>query len=428
MASVAVRKTERSAAAVLAGWMRRIIEDERLDLGPPDVEAAATDGKLPDIVIYATGRSRSALCPIECKLPAADADDEGLKEAARLKAVSRQAPFFATTNFRKLYWYSTEKAGRPTPPFEHILDIFDLADIADIDLLEETRFAAPAQRRLADFLRALVDVRSGRKPERPPAPDQIMVRGLRELVDRLGARLHSVIAERAHKDAAFREQLARWFHEQAWSFTGGEDDFARAARQAAFLLANKVLFYHVLQARRPRDLDPLQVPDGISRGGLLRRLLDAFFSEVVKRIDYETIYDADFIDDVAFPDDRDAVDAVVRLVRFLRRYDPGKLGYDVIGPIFEQLVPPDDRHVLGQYFTPSTVVDLILRFAVRHETDVVLDPACGAGTFLVRAYHLKRILNPRLEHHRILDGLWGADIAKFPAHLSTINLVLGDLA
>ncbi|GAH11650.1 unnamed protein product, partial [marine sediment metagenome] len=53
--------------------------------------------------------------------------------------------------------------------------------------------------------------------------------------------------------------------------------------------------------------------------------------------------------------------------------------------------------------------------------------ACGAGTFLVRAYQHKKLMNQFLKHEEILDTLWGNDIAKFPAHLSTINLAIRDL-
>jgi hypothetical protein len=423
-----VRKTERSAVAVVAGWMRAVIIDERLDLGPPDVDTIADDRKSPDVVIFETARSQNALCVLEFKLPEHDADDEVLKGAAHEKAVRRGAPYFGTCNFRKLYWFSTERASRLAEPWEQIIQIFDLSDIEDLDVLEETRTVADSKSALRDYLFALVEARDGRRPTSPLAPDRQMVAGLRELVLRLGRRLQVVIAERARSEPAFVRKLAEWFNQQAWSFLGMPTDFARAARQAAFLLANKVLFYHVLQARRPRDLDPLQLPEGISRGALLRKQLNAFFDDVVERIDYETIYDADFIDDVAYPDDPVAVDLVVRIVRLLARYDLGKIGFDIVGPIFEQLIPAKERHVLGQYFTRSEIVDLILRFAIRHEDDLVMDPSCGAGTFLVRAYQYKRTLNPRLTHERLLRTVWGVDIAKFPAHLATINLALGDLS
>lgn len=116
------------------------------------------------------------------------------------------------------------------------------------------------------------------------------------------------------------------------------------------------------------------------------------------------------------------------MVEVLGRYDFSKLGYEVIGRIFEKLIPDEERHILGQYFTNADVVDLILRFCVKHESDKVLDPACGAGTFLVRSYQHKKLMNQRLAHEDVLKALWGNDIAKFPAHLTTINLAINDPA
>ena len=106
--------------------------------------------------------------------------------------------------------------------------------------------------------------------------------------------------------------------------------------------------------------------------------MQAYFNEVLK-IDYETIYTADFIDTIAFPEAEEVVKEIKELIKVLRRYDFSKLGYDVIGRIFERLIPQDERHNLGQYFTNPDIVDLILRFCLKHEDDKVLDPACGAG-------------------------------------------------
>jgi type I restriction-modification system DNA methylase subunit len=151
-----------------------------------------------------------------------------------------------------------------------------------------------------------------------------------------------------------------------------------------------------------------------------------YFDEVLK-IDYETLYTTDFIDIIAFPDDDVLVKQIKELVSILNRYNFGTLGYDILGRIFERLIPQDERHTLGQYFTSADVVDLILLFCSQNENDKLLDPSCGAGTFLVRGYQQKKLMNQHKKHEEILDKLWGNDIAKFPAHLSTINLAIKDL-
>jgi type I restriction-modification system DNA methylase subunit len=67
-------------------------------------------------------------------------------------------------------------------------------------------------------------------------------------------------------------------------------------------------------------------------------------------------------------------------------------------------------------------VDLIDSFCIRSASATILDPACGSGSFLVRAYDRKRAINAERSHFAMLGDLFGCDIAVYPAHLATLNL------
>lgn len=422
------RKTERSAVAVLMHWMREIIEKKGLDLGLPDVDTTGADRKSPDTVIYESRRSKNVLCVIEAKPPYYDPfDQDALKEPARKKAVQRKAKYFATTNFRRLIWFNTERVNAGESQEAQIVDKYILSELENIDLIDEIRYRESIKRELERFLLKLYAVSTGKEPEPKHALDEILIFRLQEKIRKLSYYYQSVIYDQCHKDRRFSKKLRRWFNEQGWNFTWQQNDFDKAARQTAYLLANKILFYEALRAKRPDKLDPLEVPKSLTKGSTLKTQLQGFFQEVLK-IDYESIYTTDFIDYLAFPDSKEVVKEIRELVELVREYDFSTLGFDIIGRIFESLIPLDERHNLGQYFTNPDVVDIILQFCMKHEQDKVLDPACGAGTFLVRAYQHKKLMNDMLTHEDILNKLWGTDIAKFPAHLSTINLAINDLS
>jgi hypothetical protein len=422
-----VRKTERSAVAVMMHWMREIIEKKNLDLGLPDVETIGKDKKSPDTVIYESRRSKNVLCVIEAKRPYYDPfDQDQLKEPAHKKAVRRRAKYFATTNFRKLIWFATQRVNANEPPERQIVDRFALSEIEDLDSLEETRYSESIKIKLEEFLTKLYSIYTGIQPEPKHAVDEILVFRLQEKISKLSYYYQSIIYDQCHKDRRFSKKLRRWFNEQGWSFAWQQPDFDKAARQTAYLLGNKILFYEAVRAKRPTELDPLEIPAGLTKGSTLKTQLQGFFQEVLK-IDYESIYTTDFIDRLAFPDSKEVVKEIRELVDLVREYDFSKLGFEIIGRIFESLIPSEERHNLGQYFTNPDVVDIIVRFCMKHEDDKILDPACGAGTFLVRAYQHKKLMNQALAHEKILEKLWGTDIAKFPAHLSTINLAINDL-
>ena len=68
-------------------------------------------------------------------------------------------------------------------------------------------------------------------------------------------------------------------------------------------------------------------------------------------------------------------------------------GRDLLGTLYQDLFPRSVRHALGEYYTPDWLADHVLD-AVEYDGDPrdrLLDPACGSGTFLLRA--IRRIVD-----------------------------------
>ncbi|MFQ5998861.1 MAG: N-6 DNA methylase, partial [Candidatus Bathyarchaeia archaeon] len=52
---------------------------------------------------------------------------------------------------------------------------------------------------------------------------------------------------------------------------------------------------------------------------------------------------------------------------------------------YEAQIPYATKRIRGQYDTPSPVVELVTRLAVKDHLSKVLDPACGTGNFLLKS-------------------------------------------
>src|SRR3990170_370517 len=421
-------KTERTANQKFVEWLNQIIREQSLPIGFSEQETVGSDRKQPDIVIYKSPQSNDALCVIELKPPYFDPFDfKELKKPAWDKAVQRKASYFGCSNFQKLIWYKTEEANRQSDESIQIAGIYELSPIEHLEFIEEPQFKNSAIKGIEKFLFDLAAVYTNKKAVPLLPIDEFLIWRLHEKNHRLASFYKNIIRDKFHKDSAFAKTLSIWFVEQQWIFAGQESDFDKAARQTAYLLINKILFYQALKAKQTK-LASLVIPDDLTAGGQLQKHLQSYFSYITENIDYETIYSTDFIDQIAFPDSRVVVEEIKDLINIVKKHDFSKIGFDVIGRIFERLIPQEERHNLGQYFTSPDVVDLILKFCLKHEDDKIIDPSCGAGTFLVRAYQHKKLMNNRLIHQEILESLWGVDIAKFPAHLATINLAINDLS
>ncbi|MFA6966991.1 N-6 DNA methylase [Bosea sp. (in: a-proteobacteria)] len=109
---------------------------------------------------------------------------------------------------------------------------------------------------------------------------------------------------------------------------------------------------------------------------------------------------------------------------------------DVLKSLYESLIDPDERHDLGEYYTPDWLAARVVAAAVPRPLEQrVLDPSCGSGTFLFHA--LRRLIaagkEARLPPAEIVaacaDKVFGIDVHPVAVALARVTwlLALGDL-
>lgn len=164
------------------------------------------------------------------------------------------------------------------------------------------------------------------------------------------------------------------------------------------------------------------------RTAYIRQDLNTAFEHVIQEIDFEAIYEHDEIYS-EIPLDNVA-EKIESFISELDDQDLSQFDSDVIGRIYEGVIPAEQRHEMGEYYTPPAICDLISELTIENASDDVFDPACGSGGFLVSAYNQKRDLyeEPQGSHTTIIEQIYGCEINRFPAHLSAINLAIQDLS
>ncbi len=78
------------------------------------------------------------------------------------------------------------------------------------------------------------------------------------------------------------------------------------------------------------------------------------------------------------------------IVKELEIYNLSTTSDDVKGIAFEQFLGKTFRGELGQFFTPRTIVDFMVEVLDPQEGDVLCDPCCGSGGFLIKAFEYVR--------------------------------------
>lgn len=78
------------------------------------------------------------------------------------------------------------------------------------------------------------------------------------------------------------------------------------------------------------------------------------------------------------------------IVEELQIYNLSTTSDDVKGIAFEQFLGRTFRGELGQFFTPRTVVDFMVEILDPQESEIMCDPCCGSGGFLIKAFEYVR--------------------------------------
>jgi SAM-dependent methyltransferase len=110
---------------------------------------------------------------------------------------------------------------------------------------------------------------------------------------------------------------------------------------------------------------------------------------------------------------------------------------DLLKQLYQNLMPRELRHALGEYYTPDWLADRLLnQLGYKGDPRVrLLDPACGSGTFLVlaikrvHAYAEEKMLPPAQVLEQVLENLVGFDLNPLAVISARTNylLALGDL-
>jgi type I restriction-modification system DNA methylase subunit len=211
----------------------------------------------------------------------------------------------------------------------------------------------------------------------------------------------------------------------------------------------------------------------------LSLIASAAESTVAKRLrELFRRYDDNFDSKLFLPHAADSVridgEVLQRVLRGLHqtvdesvRYDFGAIDADVLGVMYEQYLGlvlkqtakrakltdgAVNRKEQGIYYTPTWVVDYIVKFAIEEALKRkgakpdklrILDPACGSGTFLLRAFdHLMRARNPTgvsvqarfdpetserlvgLRTSVLTENLFGVDLDARAVEIAQLNLMI----
>lgn len=158
-------------------------------------------------------------------------------------------------------------------------------------------------------------------------------------------------------------------------------------------------------------------------------ILEILKGEFFKKQGIENFLEEDFFSWVARSYARGVAQNVSRkIINQLLCYNLRELSEDVLKSLYQELVDPEARHDLGEYYTPDWLAQRMVEKTLCDDPKhSVLDPACGSGTFLYFTIRHKRSRlgdsAKTLKH--ILESTAGIDIHPLAVIIAKTNYLLG---
>lgn len=251
----------------------------------------------------------------------------------------------------------------------------------------------------------------------PPSPEEIrrFVRSLEQEIRRAASLLKPELRSRCLAQPAFRAALDIWMTGTPPLSGRRLGDLERAAELALCLLANRLIFYEAL--RGEYDLEPLAWHGAGELAAWLRGLFAAACSAAPHLA--HALQDDDKKSplsslEIACISER-ALPAIESLIERIAEFDFARGGWSAAAAAF-------GRGSYADNYTPALLAQLVCAFCISGARDLVLDPTCGDGQFLLGALDRKRSLDPGAARRNLVADLFGIEISPAAASLATLRL------
>ncbi len=232
-----------------------------------------------------------------------------------------------------------------------------------------------------------------------------------DYVERYVSGLASIIRGECQRNSLFEAALKVWWVENRQEYPGC-DEFGAIARVNLINWINRILFAHYLKRfySAANAIDSIQAETNIQEAIVL-------FDSISASCDFMNVFKPElgqeFLDDATWS-------GLKNLNSFLKDFRVDSIGQESFHRVVEGVLTYSRKKLAGQFSTPRSLADLLVRLAIKDKTKTVIDPCCGTGTIARSAYELKRKVG--LGVSDALKNTWACDKFGFPLQLCSIAL------
>ena len=192
----------------------------------------------------------------------------------------------------------------------------------------------------------------------------------------------------------------------------------------------KLFFKHTYLSTFVKLLVHIKISGG--RPGKFEEIIPILYGNTFTNAGIKNFMEEDFFSWILAPNIKKQSSKLFHnLLQEIYVYDLEKIDEDVLKELYQELVDPDVRKLLGEFYTPDWLAEsMVKEILEKEDTKSVMDPSCGSGTFLFKTIQFKiKSLSKKkwskdkiLEH--IVDNVIGFDVHPLAVIIARTNYLL----
>jgi len=285
-----------------------------------------------------------SLCYIETLSSTTPVDHPQAVQDATEAARKDGIPYFLNINLKDAILWRTSKKGKAPTREDRLKTYPTLHQIAPAGVIDKISKMV-LKKRVQEILEDLNTLQRDGRLRSIEIDATFFVNRLARAAETMGSPLKQSLATTVSHDPKFKKALEEWAVKQGVANFGEEPFFESLSRQLVYRTLGKIIFYQSLKRHVPTlpEMDFSGVDDAM----IVSRLRHYF--DLAKAIDYQVIFEEELTERIPHP--QAAIDELKSLISDLNYYNFYTVPQDVVGQVFERLIPSEERHALGQYFT-----------------------------------------------------------------------------
>ncbi|MDZ7687842.1 MAG: hypothetical protein U5J64_03800 [Halobacteriales archaeon] len=302
------------------------IESHFPDYDEPKIEEDV-EGRRADIYVPS---KRTGEVIIEVKRDDVNPREREVVKQAYDYARDKDTEYFATCNSRDFFLFDTRQ-GYDLDEFDYYY--FDLRNLSVEEFVDELLL-------VVNYL--------FHEDELPEQAEKKKVLGiLQSFHSTIWEPYEALARDKYESSEPFRQKFENWARENDYE-PDADKTFKIAAKQYAYLLTNKVLFYEFVRRKTPDEIPtesgfPLDSIHEHTTLEMMEEHLRDCFDSIVEEIDYEAVFDDEASLFEEFPQNRKTLMRIEDFLNNIVNADIGEIDEDLLGGIYEELIPEQER-------------------------------------------------------------------------------------